>query len=91
MKYLFGIFTVILLGVFAWAAVANVVLGVRYYVHGKRSTLVPLVGGVLGAIGCLIAPWTILRTWWWLPLLIDIGCAPMLLAMIVESIMPHRE
>lgn len=90
MNYLLSLVAVILLGIFAWAAVANVVLAVRYYVHGQRSSLLPIVGGVLGAVGCLVAPWTFLKAWWWLPPIVDIGCAPMLLAMIVESIMPNR-
>lgn len=46
--------------------------------RGKsQSSWIPLVGGGLIAIGLAIDPRT--RAWWWLPLLIDWGCAPGLL------------
>ena len=31
--------------------------------------------GVIGAIGCLVAPHSYLNSLWWIPLLIDPGCA----------------
>ncbi|MEW6668600.1 MAG: ADP-ribosylglycohydrolase family protein [Thermodesulfobacteriota bacterium] len=44
-----------------------------------RPSLVPLVPGVLGMAACLASPSDVLRSWAWIPLLLDVGCAPYLL------------
>jgi hypothetical protein len=40
--------------------------------------MVPLVGGVLVTAGCLVAPAGPVRSLWWVPLVVDLGCVPML-------------
>jgi hypothetical protein len=40
-------------------------------------SLVPLVGGGVGAIGALIAPHDMVQRLWWVPLIVDPGCALM--------------
>lgn len=50
------------------------------YARGRgkgKGSWIPLVGGGLIAIGLAISPQT--RGWWWMPLLLDWGCAPGLL------------
>lgn len=42
----------------------------------KRGSWVPLVGGLLGALGFAIAPWNELRRLWYVPLLVDWGSLP---------------
>lgn len=43
-------------------------------VRQKYSSWIPLVGGIAGMIGCLIFPHGHLRSYWWLPLILDYGC-----------------
>jgi hypothetical protein len=54
----------------------------------RRSfeSLVPLVGGVIGLIGLLICPAAQLRPLWWIPLILDFGCLPLLFAVIADQI-----
>ncbi len=41
-------------------------------------SVVPLIGGGLGVMGIAAAPWPAVRTFWWLPPLIDSGCFSLL-------------
>jgi len=45
----------------------------RTYADGHRPSLVPLVGGVIGAAAVVLLP--PLGIPWWLPALLDPGCA----------------
>jgi hypothetical protein len=40
----------------------------------RNYSVVPLFGGALGAIGIAVAPWPAVRTFWWLPPIVDPGC-----------------
>ena len=37
---------------------------------------IPLIGGVVGSLGCLVAPYDQIRTLWWVPFVVDWGSAP---------------
>ena len=50
----------------------------------RSSSIVPLFGGVFGAIGCAIAPNEHVQAIWWVPLLVDPGCA-LLLGFLIYS------
>jgi hypothetical protein len=47
--------------------------------RGKHSSWVPLVGGLFGVLGVRFLPITRLRSYWWLPLILDYGSLPGLL------------
>lgn len=71
----------LLVVIFALCTVANAHLLVRSLRAGpdeRVPSLVPLVGGMAGAIGLTIAPMDELHAYAWLPLLLDIGCGPYL-------------
>ena len=55
-------------------------------VHARRTQVgfscIPLLGGVLGCVGFLLLPR--LRLFAFVPLLVDVGCLPMLLASLVH-------
>jgi hypothetical protein len=51
------------------------------WVLGHRSSMIPLVGGTAGALGCLVAPG--LLGWAWLPPLADLGCVPIVVFALV--------
>ncbi len=61
--------TIIILG--------NVLGTLRYWTTKRRSSQVPLVGGVAGALGLIVAPWGLAK-WAWLPMAIDFGTIPLL-------------
>lgn len=55
---------------------------IRHLIAGKGSAI-PLVGGTLGAVACwILPPSSGLVGYWWLPLLLDFGCAGGLIAAV---------
>ena len=52
----------------------------------KFESLIPFVGGIIGTIGIIISPAAQLRHLWWIPLVADLGCIPLLLALIVDQL-----
>ncbi|MCG8405621.1 MAG: hypothetical protein MI923_10530 [Phycisphaerales bacterium] len=77
-------FSVVLLVFFALVVVANYALILSYYFKKRRSSLILLIGGLAGAIGCALCPSEIVQKLWWIPLVADLGCAPILLFAIAE-------
>ena len=63
--------TVVLVGTGA----ANWAVLVGYLATRKRGSMTPLVGGVVAAVAFALSPVTSLRSGWWLPLILDPGCA----------------
>lgn len=61
--------------------------------HARRThvgfSCIPLLGGVLGCAGFLLLPG--LRLFAFIPPLMDIGCVPMLLALLVHILRRKRE
>lgn len=45
-------------------------------VKRKHESWIPLIGGALGCVGCLLSPYAVLNRYWWVPLLLDWGCVP---------------
>jgi len=45
----------------------------------RGGSRIPLIGGLAGMLDCLIVPVEGVHRLWWLPLLLDLGCVPMLL------------
>jgi hypothetical protein len=80
---------VVLVAVFALVAIGNS-LGTLIALRRKRAerapggvSMVPVIGGVAGALACLVAPVVGLARWAWLPLVLDVGCAPLLALTVV--------
>jgi hypothetical protein len=65
----------ILLFVGAWVIIANWVIPLR---RGGGS-LIPIIGGVFVAIAFAVVPVDTIRWLWWVPLIVDLGCLPILL------------
>ncbi|GEM_PF-2268899 len=49
----------------------------QYVVSKKTGSLVPVLGGISGAGAMLLAPWSLLNQWAWVPLVLDPGSLPM--------------
>jgi riboflavin transporter FmnP len=75
----------VLIGLSVLAIVGNLWIAIRWYLFKKRASMIPFVGGVLGAAGLLLLPVIELRHFWWVPLVADLGCGPMLLAVAFEQ------
>lgn len=56
---------------------ANLAFVMLWLVKKKSGSLFPVIGGVLMGIGLWMAPHQELRAVWWVPLLLDPGCALM--------------
>ena len=63
--------TLVLLG----AAAANWAVLVGYLVKRKQGSMIPLMGGTCAAVALALSSLEWLRSSWWLPLLLDPGCA----------------
>jgi hypothetical protein len=48
--------------------------GIQSMRKQRNYSPVPLLGGGLAAIGIAVAPWPAVRTFWWLPPIVDPGC-----------------
>lgn len=68
--------------VFALVAICNIKYILDFVLRRKTSSLIPFVGGVIGAIGILIFPNPQIHFYWWLPLVLDPGCCYLLVMQI---------
>jgi hypothetical protein len=57
----------------ATISACNAYILLRYLRGGHGASFVPVVGGILGAIGFLILPVPSFRSAWWVPLFLDWG------------------
>lgn len=63
--------------VFLICAIGNaVIVMIAWTTKGGNTSMVPLVGGFCGTISVLSLPVAGYVSYWWVPLLLDIGCAP---------------
>ncbi len=65
---------------------ANAFLAVRRLERNGGLIAIPLIGGVAGALACFVLPYDGLEAWWWAPLIVDVGSAPMLIYVAVLGI-----
>ncbi len=75
MLYLRWLAFVILLFFGGWAVIANWVISLR---RGGGSPI-PVLGGTFIAIALAVVPVNSLHWLWWVPLIADLGCVPLLL------------
>jgi hypothetical protein len=72
--------SLLLLSAFLWLSWLNWSVAWRSLVRRQPApSWIPLLGGSLGALGVVAAPLPGAARIWWLPLLLDWGCAPGLL------------
>lgn len=76
----------VLLSVSLFATIANYCYAAFWYFARRRNSLIPFVGGLTGAAGWLLLPAPELRGCWWVPLMIDLGSAPLLAATIGDKL-----
>jgi len=86
------VFAVALGSAFVLVALGNSV-GMLLALRRRRAegseggvSFVPFVGGVAGALACLVTPVAGLARWAWLPLLVDFGSVPLLVITAVAMV-----
>jgi hypothetical protein len=71
----------VLIGLSAFVALGQYVCVAQASRRRRRDknaggySMIPLIGGVLGVIGCFVAPSATIQQLWWIPLIVDPGCA----------------
>jgi hypothetical protein len=63
----------------ACAILGNWFIAFRNIRAKDGGSLVPIVGGLFGTASLLLVPGSPVGGWWWAPLVIDLGCVPVLL------------
>jgi hypothetical protein len=66
-----GVFAVVGLIFFAGCAAANSSVFIKWLVKKKPGSTIPFIGGIAGCLALLIAPWPVIRPYWWVPLILD--------------------
>lgn len=80
------------LALIAIASIAsNYLLVVNYWRTGRGGSLIPVLGGATGALALIIVPLANLSWLWWMPLLVDVGCAPMIGCALLRCIRQSPE
>jgi hypothetical protein len=75
----------VMLGLFSgWAVASNYVI-LAIAARGRHISMIPVVGGLVGAAAVALAPWRY-SPWWAIPLILDPGCALMVAGALVHSI-----
>jgi hypothetical protein len=77
----------------SYCAAFNIVvtLGSRFLPRVRHVSPIPLIGGVCDAFGLLLIPLQIARRWFWLPLILDVGCVPISLAGLLYYVLHRAE
>ena len=57
-----------------WVVLANWVFACR-----RRGSQIPVVGGIIVAVAFVMSPVEAFHWLWWMPLVVDLGCLPLLL------------
>jgi hypothetical protein len=85
---LLWIVSVILIGLSLWVILGNLwtTIGGLFKKRKSFESYVPLIGGVAGMVGMLFLPVPGMRRFWWVPLVVDLGCGPMLLAAAIDQV-----
>ena len=64
-------------GVSQWMAISSASRREKNNPDFRGISLIPVIGGLAGAIGCLLSPSPTIRMLWWIPPIIDPGCVLM--------------
>ena len=74
-----------LIAAFVIVAAFNAWTVLNYIRAEKHASAIPVVGGAAGAVGSRLLHGT--ESLWWLPLLLDYGCVPMLLHFFAKRLL----
>src|SRR5262245_21572106 len=69
---------------------ANVRIVILWIVRRQSGSLIPLIGGSALAIAMLVCPWPGIGRWAWIPVVVDLGCAPLFGAWVCDRCFARR-
>ena len=72
-----------------WIVLTNLSTFIQHKFYKRAGVQLPLMGGLLGAGALLLAPLPEVGPFWWIPLLVDPGCAYLILKALVRALRPH--
>ena len=73
-------------GIGQWWAIHAIPRRLNAQGQHRNYSMIPLIGGVIGTGGCLLSPMSAIKQLWWLPLIIDPGCALLFGCIVVFGI-----
>jgi hypothetical protein len=87
MKIVWAI-SIIMMMLSVWTIIGNLWIAFGGVVKKRKKfeSLIPFVGGIIGAVGIIISPAAQLRFFWWIPLVADLGCLSLLLVVIADQL-----
>ena len=81
------VLAIILLLVFVILTINHLIFAyLRIFRKKNGYSYVPLVNGFVGLAGVLLYPNSDLARFWWVPFIIDWGCAPMLIEICLSKL-----
>jgi CHASE2 domain-containing sensor protein len=62
-------------GLLFWlgCSITNASVFINWITKGLNGSNIPLIGGIIGSISCVLAPWEIFNAHWWIPLILDLS------------------
>lgn len=88
-RWIAGLFLLVLS---CWIICLNAWVFWKGYIQRKKAaSWIPLIGGIFGMIAVLVLPVFWIKTWWWVPLLIDWGSLPGLLYTLIWFAVSSRK
>ena len=66
-----SIATVVCLFFWIGCATANASVFFRWVIEKKSGSNIPLIGGLIGCVACLISPWQFIHPYWFVPIILD--------------------
>jgi hypothetical protein len=76
-------FAYLLLALGVMIACSNAWLMIRYWIYKETGSGIPIIGGMLAAVGMLLSGEAKLENFFWVPLLLDMGCVPMVIFALI--------
>ena len=82
------IVSIVLMSLSLWIVLGNlwITIGGLFKKRKKFESLLPFVGGAVGVIGIWLFPMAQFHHLWWIPMVADLGCVPLLIAVIIDQI-----
>ena len=77
------------LAVFAWLAIGNLWLAIKWCLFKKSESFLPLAGGICGVVGLLVLPVDGTTCLFWIPLLADLGCIFLFTGVLIDHVRKH--
>jgi hypothetical protein len=47
--------------------------------------MIPFIGGILGSVSLFLLPIAEVKSFWWIPLVVDLGCVPLFIGILLQK------